>query len=234
MWPLEVTLCFLAPTLTSVCFLLASTITTTLNSMFCTLYNVYYTHPTIHCIMLTVHITLNITLYTVYWTLNKSHSMQYNVHCTYQTLHYLLCTIYYTLFPIHFSKHRSSGQKLSKSWFVRQRQKYIGSAGALLPGKFLRVRKVFTLNILLSNISWTCLENHWRIWKVSGLSGKFSDCIERFWIVWKVFILSGNFQYSLESIEGLENLKIFWQVTKLSRRFSECLENYHIAWKVSR
>ena len=41
-----------------------------------------------------------------------------------------------------------------------QRQKYVGSAGTLLPGKFLRVRKVFALNILLSIISGTCLENH--------------------------------------------------------------------------
>ena len=40
-------------------------------------------------------------------------------------------------------------------------QKYIGSAGALLPGKFLRIQKVFSLNILLYIISGTCLENHW-------------------------------------------------------------------------
>ena len=114
-----------------------------------------------------------------------------------------------------------------------QRQKYVGSAGALLPGKFLRVRKVFALNILLSIISGTCLENHWSFWKVSGSSGKFPDCLERFWIVWKVSVLSGNFPYSLESIEGLESFQIFWQVTKLSGKIPECLENFQIVWKVS-
>ena len=61
-------------------------------------------------------------------------------------------------------------------------QKYVGSAGALLPGKFLRIRIFFALNILLSIISWTCLGNHWSFWKISGLSGKLTDFLERFWI----------------------------------------------------
>ena len=88
-------------------------------------------------------------------------------------------------------------KELDKLHTAVQRQKYVGSAGALLPGKSLRVRKVFSLNILLSIISGTCLENHWSFWKVSGLSGKFPDCLERFWIVWKVSVLSGNFSYSV-------------------------------------
>ena len=81
---------------------------------------------------------------------------------------------------------------------VTQRQKYNGSAGALLPRKFLRVRKVFALNILFSIISGTCLENHWGFWKVSESSGKFPDCLERFWIVLKVSELSWKFGYCLE------------------------------------
>ena len=109
-----------------------------------------------------------------------------------------------------------------------QRQKYIGSAGALLPGKFLHARKVFPLNILLSIISGTCLEYHWSFWKVSGSSGKFQDLLECFWIVWKVSVLSGKFPYCLESFQ------IFWQVTKLSGNFQKCLENVQIVsgWSV--
>ena len=54
-----------------------------------------------------------------------------------------------------------------------QRQKYVGSAGALLPGKFLRIRKVFAQNILWSIISEL-------VWKTTDVFGKFLDCLECF------------------------------------------------------
>ena len=91
-----------------------------------------------------------------------------------------------------------------------QRQKYVGSARALLPGNFFCVRKVFALNILLFILFGTSLENHWSFWKVSELSGNFPDCLERFWIVWKVCVQSKKILYSLESKEGLDNFQIFW------------------------
>ena len=68
---------------------------------------------------------------------------------------------------------------------VSQRQKFVGSAGALLRGKFLRVRKVFALNILLSIIFGTCL-------KITEVSEKFLYCLESFQIVL-------NVSYCLES-----------------------------------
>ena len=71
------------------------------------------------------------------------------------------------------------------------KMKYIGSVGALLPGKFLRIRKVFAMNILLSVI-------HGSFWKITEVSGKFLDRLESFQIVLIVSELSGDFWFCLE------------------------------------
>ena len=112
-------------------------------------------------------------------------------------------------FLFHFPKHRKlmlisnfDSRELGclKIYATFQIQKYIGSAGALLPGKFLRVRKVFARNIFFTlHLTGTWCENHWNFWKASIWSGKCLDCLEGFWIFWKVSELSGMFLYCLES-----------------------------------
>ena len=88
-----------------------------------------------------------------------------------------------------------------------QRQKYIGSAGALLPGKLLRVRKVFARNIFFTlplNRSMV-----WSFWKASIWSGKCPDCLESFWFF-------GKF------LDCLECFCIVWKVSGLSWTFTNC------------
>jgi len=111
---------------------------------------------------------------------------------------------------------------------VLQRQKFVGSKGALLPGMFLSVRKVFARGTYFFNIiTKTCLESLRIVWKCfnimgkeSGLSGKFPDYLESFRIVWKVSGLSGNFT------NCLERLRIVWKVSGLSGKFPDCLESF--------
>ena len=125
-----------------------------------------------------------------------------------------------------------------------QRQKDIGSRGTLLPGKFLRVQKVFALNILLSFISRTCLENHWSFWKASRFSDttdnwKLSRFIESFMVVFKLSRLSGKFQivYKVSRLSVnfpgcIKTFKIGWKVIRLSEMFLDCPEAFKVVWKL--
>ena len=83
---------------------------------------------------------------------------------------------------------------------ITQRQKYIVSAGALLPGKFLRGRKYFALKILLfinRKLMWKItevfFESYWEflesfqiVLNISELSGKVLFCLKIFCTFWKV------------------------------------------------
>ena len=121
---------------------------------------------------------------------------------------------------------------------LHQRQKFVGSEGALLPGKFLRVRKVFARGTYFFYIiTKTCLESLRIVWKCfnimgkeSGLSGKFPDCLESFRIVWKVSGLTG-IVWKVSRLSGnfpdcLETLQIVWKGNGLSGKFSDCLESF--------
>ena len=74
-------------------------------------------------------------------------------------------------------------------------QKYVGSARALLPGKFLRVRNFFctehTFVYYIRNLSGKSLkflESFWIVWKISRLSWMFRNCLENCGFVWKFFV----------------------------------------------
>ena len=74
---------------------------------------------------------------------------------------------------------------------IRQRLKYVGSTGALLPGEFCEYKKV---------LNWTyfCLLFPELVWKTTEFSEKFLDCLESFQIVLNVSELSGMFQFYLK------------------------------------
>ena len=131
-----------------------------------------------------------------------------------------------------------------------QRQKKVGNAVAVLPGKFLLVRKVFT--------RWTpkCLKmvkniprnvkNIRTMWKVSGKFGKCPDNLESVRTIWKVYGNLKNVQIiwkvpgqSGKCPDNLKTASTFWKVWKVSTQAKKCpdgvksLKWVHTGWKVT-
>ena len=98
---------------------------------------------------------------------------------------------------------------------VHQRQKYVGSAEALLPGKFLRDQEFFALNF--------CLLYPDLVWKITEVSGKFPDYLESFQIVLNVSELSGKYRKSRKLPNFLTSYQIVWKVTRISGKFPDNL-----------
>ena len=71
------------------------------------------------------------------------------------------------------------------------------------------------------------LESFWRVWKVSGESGKFPDRLESFQPVWKVSIQSGKLPDSLESFLTV------WRVSGHSGIIPDSLEHFWTVWTFS-
>ena len=70
------------------------------------------------------------------------------------------------------------------------------------------------------------LRHDFRIFKVSGQSGNFSDSLKSFRTVWKVYWQYGKFLDSLESFQTV------WKVSKQSGKLPDILESFQIINKL--
>ena len=80
--------------------------------------------------------------------------------------HLFDCIVYYLLLTLYLIQETCVFQKKCAYYQSQQRQKYIGCPGALLPGKFLRIWKVFALNVTELESFGFFLRIFLKVWKV--------------------------------------------------------------------
>ena len=125
---------------------------------------------------------------------------------------------------------------------IRQSQKYLLSAQALLAGKLLRVWKVFARRLNLQSTAKIFIQ-HFRktfqfIWKLFRLSGRFLVNLEGLHSVWKLSRLLGKFSRLSGNFPGyLESFQFISKVQNLSGKFPEKVNDFQpifTLWKVFR